>query len=77
MNSDSLQLPESLKARFADHLPALETRYRSSARFREICADYEELTASLAESSSSGREADDLQSLAHELEAEILLELVP
>ena len=77
MSSSSTELPESLKVRFADHLAALEARYRGSARFREICADYEELVGTVAARLSTSNEAAELRLLARELEEEILLELLP
>lgn len=75
MSSNNSHLPDSVKARFPEHLISMASQFETNRRFREVCADYEEIMIDLANSSSTASSTVSLKSLARELEVELLEEL--
>ena len=74
-------MANAVHKRFPDHFEAIETILKKDATFREICADYEEVSAWLADHCRSegfpSEKCDHARELIRDLEGEIIKALTP
>ena len=69
-------MTDAVCKRFPDHIEAIRALLKTDATFREICADYEEASAWLADYCRSegfpSEKCDHTRELIRDLEAEII-----